>query len=218
MHNVVDLPGHNAGFLGSQCNPLQVTHDPNCSDFSVPNLTLPRDVPSHRMTDRLALTTALQNLSNLPSGNSVSLYHQQATQLLHNRKLQRAFRLDDKPDPTRDYYGRNTLGQSLLLARKLVESGVRFINVNDKIYNGQDVNWDSHLNVFPRHRELLPSLEQGFSALLTDLQDRGLLDSTLVVATGEFGRSPRINANAGRDHWPDCYSTVLAGGGVNAGS
>ncbi len=218
MHNVVDLPGQNAGFLGGKYDPLQISHDPNQADFNVPNLKLPAGVSETRLTQRLTLLQSLQGRLNNVGGASVDQYHERATHLLHSEPLQRAFRLHEEPEAIRDRYGRSTLGQSLLLARKLVESGVRFINVNDKIYNGQDVNWDSHANVFPRHRELLPPFDQGFSALIEDLADRGLLDSTLVIVTGEFGRTPRINANAGRDHWPDCYSIVLAGGGVNAGS
>jgi uncharacterized protein (DUF1501 family) len=104
------------------------------------------------------------------------------------------------------------------LARRLVESGVRFVNVNDRIHNGQEANWDSHEKVFPRHRDhLLPPADQALSALLEDLDARGLLESTLVVAQGEFGRSPRINRNAGRDHWPHVYSVILAGGGIQGG-
>src|SRR5439155_23211950 len=113
---------------------------------------------------------------------------------------------------------RNTLGQSLLLARRLVEAGVRFVNVNDKINNGQLANWDSHENNFARLKEdLLPPADQAFSALIEDLDARGLLESTLVVALAEFGRTPRINKAGGRDHWPDCYSIVLAGGGGTGG-
>jgi uncharacterized protein (DUF1501 family) len=119
----------------------------------------------------------------------------------------------------RDRYGRNRFGQSLLLARRLVEAGVPFINVNDKIRNGQLANWDSHENNFGRLRnDLLPAADLGFSALIEDLDTRGLLDTTLVVALAEFGRTPRINGNAGRDHWPDCFSILLAGGGIQGGA
>jgi hypothetical protein len=218
MHNVVDLPGQNAGFLGGGHDPLQITHDPNRTDFHVPNLRLPPGVNEHRMERRLSLLQSLQRELTSTNEDSIDAYRQRAQELLHSETVQRAFRIDQEPDRVRNRYGRNTLGQSLLLARKLVEADVRFINVNDKVYNGQDANWDSHSNVFPRHRELLPPFDQGFSALIEDLADRGLLESTLVVVTGEFGRTPRINANAGRDHWPDCYSVVLAGGGVAAGS
>jgi uncharacterized protein (DUF1501 family) len=146
------------------------------------------------------------------------LHQERALELLHSSSLQNAFRLEQERQVTRERYGRSTLGQSLLLARRLVEGGIRFINVNDKVYNGQDVNWDSHANIFPRHRELLAPFDQGFSALIEDLEQRGLLDTTLVIVMGEFGRTPRVNVTGGRDHWPDCYSVVLAGGNVAAGA
>jgi uncharacterized protein (DUF1501 family) len=137
---------------------------------------------------------------------------------LRSEAVRRSLDIAQEPSALRDRYGRNTLGQSMLLARRLVESGVRFVNVNDRIYNGQDANWDSHQDVFPRHRDhLLPPADQGLSVLIDDLDARGLLETTLVVGLGEFGRSPRINAHAGRDHWPHCYSIVLAGGGIKGG-
>ena len=113
--------------------------------------------------------------------------------------------------------GRELRGQNLLLARRLVEAGVPFVNVQDFRQQGQ--NWDSHRDNFDQHRRfLLPPADQSLSALIEDLDDRGLLDSTLVVALGEFGRTPNINANAGRDHWPDCYTILLAGGGIHGGT
>ncbi len=218
MHNVVDLPGQNGGFLGGGHDPFQITSDPNLAGFQVPNLSLPPEVSQQRMSDRLALLRSLQTSAAVSGQESMGTYHERAIGLLRSEAIRRAFRIDREPAAVRDRYGRNTFGQSLLLARKLVESDVRFIRVNDKILNGQDTNWDSHLNIFPRHRELLEPFDQGFSALIEDLDQRGLLDSTLIVCTGEFGRTPRVNANAGRDHWPDCYSVVLAGGGSAPGS
>src|SRR5439155_21523280 len=118
----------------------------------------------------------------------------------------------------RERYGRTTLGQSLLLARRLVDARVRFVNVNDKISNGQTANWDSHENNFGRLKDdLLPPADRAFSALIEDLDARGLLESTLVLALAEFGRTPRINQSRGRDHWPDCFSILLAGGGIRGG-
>jgi uncharacterized protein (DUF1501 family) len=116
-----------------------------------------------------------------------------------------------------DAYGRNMRGQNYLLARRLVEAGVPFVNVYDFQQQGQ--NWDTHARNFAQHREiLLPPMDRGLSALIEDLEARGLLESTLVIGLGEFGRTPRINATAGRDHWPDCYSLILAGGGVRGGA
>jgi uncharacterized protein (DUF1501 family) len=133
--------------------------------------------------------------------------------------VRRAFDLARETPAMRERYGRHTLGQSMLLARRLVEAGVRFVNVNDKVTNGQLANWDSHENNFGRLKnDLLPPADQAFSALIEDLDQRGLLASTLVIALAEFGRTPRINGNAGRDHWPDCFSAVLAGGGVRGGA
>jgi hypothetical protein len=218
MHNVVDLPGQNAGFLGGQYDPLQISSDPNLTSFHVPNLNLPPGVNEQRLSDRLSLLRSLQTRTAANGEDSMQLYHERAVGLLRSDAVQRAFRIDREADRVRDRYGRNTFGQSLLLARKLVEADVRFIRVNDKIYNGQTDNWDSHLNIFPRHRELLAPFDQGLSALIEDLDQRGLLETTLVVVMGEFGRTPRVNANGGRDHWPDCYSMVMAGGGIASGS
>lgn len=218
MHNVVDLPGQNAGFLGGQHDPLQVTSDPNNAGFRVADLTLPEGVNDSRFSDRKSLLSAIQASGNQDGLKALESYHQRASDLLRSAAVQEGFRIDREPDQIRDRYGRNSLGQSLLLARKLVEAGVHFINVNDKVYNGQDANWDSHANLFPRHRELLEPFDQGFSALIEDLDERGLLESTLVVAMGEFGRTPKVNTSAGRDHWPDCYSAVLAGGRVCPGA
>ncbi len=218
MHNVVDLPGQNAGFLGARHDPLQITHDPNLTDFQVPNLSLTEGVTSKRVASRLSLLDSLQERTQSVEADPVQVYHQRAFELLRSETLQRALRIDQETERVRDRYGRNTLGQSLLLARKLVEAEIRFINVNDKVYNGQDANWDSHANLFPRHRDLLGPLDQGLSALIEDLEERGLLETTLVVVMGEFGRSPRVNTSGGRDHWPDCYSVVMAGGGVSPGA
>jgi uncharacterized protein (DUF1501 family) len=149
---------------------------------------------------------------------ALTVYQEKAFRLLHSEQARRAFDLSRESTAVRERYGRNTLGQSLLLARRLVEAGVRFVNVNDKVHNGQLANWDSHENNFSRLKDdLLPPADRAFSALIEDMSVRGLLDSTLVVGLAEFGRSPRINKSAGRDHWPDCYSIVLAGGGVRGG-
>ncbi|MFO0943491.1 MAG: DUF1501 domain-containing protein [Pirellulales bacterium] len=214
MRNVVDLAGQNAGFLGGRYDPLQLTVDPNHPSFHCRELTMAPAMSEARWKQRKELLHQLVT----PLGPGVEQYRQRAFNLLVHEKVQQAFELTSEPAATRDRYGRNELGQSLLLARRLVEAGVRFINVNDRQVNGQDVNWDSHERIFPRHRELLPPVDMGLSALIEDLESRGLLDSTLIVSIGEFGRTPKINGNAGRDHWPNCYHAVLAGGGVHAGS
>jgi hypothetical protein len=141
-----------------------------------------------------------------------------ALRLLANPELRRPFDIREESGRVRDRYGRHLLGQSLLLARRLVEGGVNFVTVFDGQTNGQDANWDSHEKLFPRHRQLIPPADEALSALIEDLGARGLLDSTLVLGGGEFGRTPKVNGNAGRDHWPYCYSAVLAGGGVTGGA
>lgn len=219
MHNGVDLAGQNAGFLGGSFDPMQITDNPNQSDFRVRNLSLPAGVNEKRMQARRALQQSLdQGIGSDADGFEIDAYQQRAFELLRSDSVKTAFGIEREPEPLRKRYGRHKLGQSLLLARRLVESGVRFINVHDGVFNGQTANWDSHSTIFPRHRELLAPVDQGLSALIEDLDQRGLLDSTLVIVTGEFGRSPRVNANAGRDHWPNCYSVLLAGGGVKGGA
>jgi hypothetical protein len=222
MHNVVQLPGQTAGFLGAAASPLQVTHDPNQPDFRVPELSLPADVPLARLEDRrglLAMVNARADAAGRQAARGgLPVSQERAFGLLHSEEVRRAFDLGRESAALRECYGRTTLGQSLLLARRLVEAGVRFVNVNDKIHNGQLANWDSHEDNFGRLKnDLLPPADRAFAALIEDLDARGLLDSTLVIALAEFGRTPRINPKAGRDHWPDCFSIVLAGGGVRRG-
>jgi hypothetical protein len=223
MYNVVKLPGQTAGYLGAAYNPFHVTGDPSDPNFRVAELDLPANLSPDRLEIRRSLLAALDRQAT-PAARAgpeeaMGVYRERAMDFLQSRRLRGAFDLSCEPDRVRDRYGRHKLGQSMLLARRLVEAGVRFVNVNDKINNGQLANWDSHENNFPRHKDdLLPPADQAFSALVEDLDARGLLDSTLVVALAEFGRTPKINKTAGRDHWPDCFSVVLAGGGVRGGA
>jgi hypothetical protein len=146
------------------------------------------------------------------------IYNQKALSLLHSPAARRAFDLASEDPRLRDRYGRTKIGQSMLLGRRLVEAGVRFVTVYDGQYNGQQANWDAHADVFNRLKnDLLPPVDQSFAALIEDLEGRGLLDETLVIAMGEFGRTPKVNASAGRDHWPYCYSVIMAGGGIRGG-
>jgi hypothetical protein len=219
MHNVVVLPGQNAGFLGAAYDPFQVTRDPNDAEFRVGELELAADLSQGRLEDRRTLLSRLEDPRRRDERGTMTVFQQRAFELLRSDTVRRAFDVSQEPATVRERFGRNTLGQSLLLARRLVEAGVRFVNVNDKITNGQLANWDSHENNFDRLKnDLLPPADQAFSALIEDLGDRGLLESTLVVALAEFGRTPRVNRNSGRDHWPDCFSVVLAGGGVRGGT
>jgi hypothetical protein len=222
MHNVVVLPGQTAGFLGAAYNHFQITQDPNGPNFHVQELELPASLSLARLEDRQSLLSVLdaQRLRAEQHARTrpMTVYQEKAFQLLHSQRVRQAFDLAREPARLRERYGRNTLGQSLLLARRLVEAGVRFVNVYDKVHNGQLANWDSHENNFARLKDdLLPPADLAFSALIEDLDARGLLASTLVVALGEFGRTPRMNKTGGRDHWPDCFSAVLAGGGIHGG-
>jgi hypothetical protein len=214
------LPGQTAGFLGAAYQPLRVEQDPNAPDFGVPTLTLPADVTLDRLEHRqslLALIEAQQRgLAALESGRHMTACQRRAFRSLGVDALRGPFELTREVPKTRERYGRNIAGQSVLLARRLVEAGVRFVNVNI----GSQENewyWDDHKQVFSGHKKRLMAFDRAFSALIEDLETRGLLDSTLVITLGEFGRTPKVNKDAGRDHWPDCYCAVLAGGGVKAG-
>lgn len=222
MYNVVKLPGQTSGFLGPAYEPLQVTRDPNAPDFRVSEIELPAGLTLAELENRQALlariNTRLEPGAATSSGGSMRTFYQRAFDLLRSDAVRTAFDINREDARTRERYGRNIHGQSALLARRLVESGVRFVSVYDKVTNGLD-NWDTHVNNFGRLKDtLLPPCDLAFSALVEDLESRGLLDSTLVIMLGEFGRTPKINRDGGRDHWPDCYSVVLAGGGVRGGT
>ena len=216
MHNVVKLPGQVAGFLGSEHDPFQVASDPNAPAFRLDELELPGDVSLDRLRLRESL---LRRAEGAAPSHDFDTYRSRAFRLLDSKTARLAFRLDGEDPKLRDRYGRTKHGQSLLLARRLVESGVRFVAVYDHETNGQITNWDAHQDVFPRLKnDLLPPTDRAFAALIEDLTCRGLLGSTLVIALGEFGRTPKINGQSGRDHWPFCYSAVLAGGGIRGGA
>jgi Protein of unknown function (DUF1501) len=246
MYNVVQLPGQVAGFLGSAHGPFQVSADPSSPDFQMGELELPGDLSLDRLDHRATLlgyldgqrqhalalaeasTKAAENAgtrtatgakgSSGLSRDARDIYTEKAFRLLHSPAVRQAFDLGSEGPKLRDRFGRNKLGQSVLLARRLVEAGVRFVTVYDGQHNGQTANWDAHENVFGRLKnDLVPPADQSFAALINDLSSRGLLEETLVIAMGEFGRTPKINGNAGRDHWPNCYSVVMAGGGVRGG-
>ncbi|MGD9720770.1 MAG: DUF1501 domain-containing protein [Pirellulales bacterium] len=222
MYNVVKLPGQTAGFLGPAYEPLQVTRDPNRDDFQVSEITLPSGLTLAELEHRESLLAHVNRQLDGPQRSSqqrsMGAFYERAFDLLRSDAVRRAFDVNQETPQTRERYGRTTNGQSALLARRLVEAGVRFVSVYDKVTNGLD-NWDTHVNNFGRLRDqLLPPCDRAFSALVEDLAERGLLDSTLVIMLGEFGRTPQINGQGGRDHWPDCYSVVMAGGGVTGGA
>jgi hypothetical protein len=213
LYNVVQLPGQTPGLLGGAFDRFQVDGDPNAPDFRIAAFDGASD-----LGDRAALLRGLDT-STLPGpAERAKVNAERAVRLLASPDVRRLFDIRKEPPRVRDRYGRHRLGQSLLLARRLVEGGVNFVAAFDGQTNGQDANWDSHEKLFPRHRQLIPPADQALSALIEDLEARGLLDTTLVLALGEFGRTPKVNGSAGRDHWPDCYTAVLAGGGVTGGA
>jgi hypothetical protein len=216
MYNLVRLPGQSAGFLGARHEPFQFDSDPSRGDFRVEGLELPENVPPSRLEGRRRL---LDRVDDESSEGELRRRREQALDLVYSPRLRRAIALQREDPRIRARYGENKHGQSLLLARRLVEAGVRYVAVYDHQVNGQLVNWDAHSDIYPRLRnDLVPPADRAFAALVEDLEARGLLDSTLVVALGEFGRTPKINASAGRDHWPYCFNAVLAGGGIRGGS
>jgi uncharacterized protein (DUF1501 family) len=216
-------PGQFAGFLGRPYEPLAVLQDPNAPGFGVPELSLPADVAAARLDDRESLLRLvdrqMQALEASAEAQALGVYQERAVRLLTSLAVRRAFDLGREPAALRDRYGRNTLGQACLLARRLVEAGVKLVTVCSG-FNGktpQDA-WDTHTDNFRKLKgQLLPPLEWGLSALLDDLAGRGLAGRTLLVVMGEFGRTPRINKAAGRDHWQHCYPVLLSGGGVRPG-
>lgn len=231
FHNVVPTPCQGGGFLGTAFDPFRVAVHPEKHSYVVDELALREELNARRIQSRFGLLSSLQTTASSPSheGHQLGQLYDRAYQLLSSEQLRRALDLSTETPATRERYGiysentpgagyaRHMRGQNLLVARRLVEAGVPFVNVYDFRQQGQ--NWDSHAQNFAQHKEhLLPPADKALSALITDLEERGLLDSTLIVATGEFGRTPTINGSAGRDHWPDCYSVLLAGGGVQGGA
>ncbi len=213
-------PGQNAGWLGKAFDPFQIEGDPSDSSFQIEGLGLPEGISPARLADRRVLLSQLADVAEGAGGGVRSWdgYQRRALDALVSAEARRAFELEREDPRLRERYGRQIHGQSLLLARRLIEAGVGLVTVN--WHNDGQNFWDTHGDNFNQlqHR-LMPTADQGFSALLEDLDNRGLLDETLVVWVGEFGRTPRINkANSGREHWPHCYTAVLAGAGVRGGA
>lgn len=214
-------PGFFAGFLGRSYDPLFVLKDPNAADFKVPELTLLGDTSSARLAERRqlfqTLGAQLPNRTDHSGASEMTVMQARAMDLLTSERTQTAFRLTDESDNGRERYGRNIYGQSVLLARRLIEAGTRLVTVSW----APDANatWDTHGNNFKSLKgTLLPQLDAACSSLVTDLAERGLLERTIVAVFGDFGRTPRINANGGgRDHWNFCYSLMLIGGGFKQG-
>jgi hypothetical protein len=213
-------PGFFGGWLGRTHDPLFVLRDPSAPGFGMPELTLPDDISPNRLGARQGLARRLGAERHAPQdrpAQEMNGFQARAFDLLTSPATQRAFRIDQEPLRVREAYGRSIYGQSVLLARRLLEAGTRVACISW----APDANatWDTHGQNFAKLKnELLPQLDAAVASLLEDLRDRGRLERTLVVVMGEFGRSPRVNAAAGRDHWNFCYSLMLAGGGVRGGA
>jgi hypothetical protein len=223
-------PGQHASFLGKAHDPLFFTEDPNQDDFTLPELTLPENLSLDRLTARRGLQQLIDRQSRLldysAEARGFDTYYQKAINMLTSDRVRKAFDLSAESPELRDRYGRTTYGQSCLLARRLVQAGVKFVTVYfSNSIGGQSTEkggWDTHgfnnTRMYPIVEKYhFPITEQTLPTLMDDLESHGLLDDTLVLWTGEFGRTPKINENASRDHWPHCYSALLAGGGVKRG-
>lgn len=224
-------PGQGASFLGKGHDPFFINRDPNGSDFALPELRLPESLPLGRLDDRRGLLGRIdaQNaaLRETATARGIDAFYDRALSMLASPKVRGAFDLTREPAKLRDDYGRTPYGQGCLLARRLVESGVRFVTVYYSATIGMGVGsggWDTHGNNFNDLKDrLLPITDKAVPTLIEDLESRGLLDKTLVVWMGEFGRSPKIGLSAsaktpGRDHWPKCYTVLMAGGGITPGA
>ncbi len=204
-------------FLGAKYAPFVVPDDPNSSHFRVRDVALPEKVTAGRFenrTDLRKLVDHLERIENPAAGDPVLAlddYYKQGYSLINSKEAQKAFDIHSEEDALREKYGRNSFGQRALLARRLVEAGVPFIT----LYEG---GWDHHTDIFSSLKKRLPSFDQTVAALITDLKDRGLLDSTLVVVLGEFGRTPKVNDRGGRDHWSNAMSVLMAGAGIPGGT
>ncbi|MFN5290236.1 MAG: DUF1501 domain-containing protein [Planctomycetia bacterium] len=210
-------PSGGPAYLGASHAPFVIEADPSSPNFSVPDLVPPPVIAANRMNDRRKLLEnvdkyhkALEVQAN-SNAKTISTFRSRAFDLMTSQEAKKAFDIHSEPEKLRDEYGHHTLGQSCLMARRLTEAGVRCVTIDHS-------NWDTHDGNFEvLKKTLLPVYDTAISTLFRDLADRGRLDKTLVVVTGEFGRTPRINKNAGRDHWGSAFSVVVGGGGIKPG-
>ena len=222
---MINWSGQTAGWLGANADPWLIMCDPNASDFEVSELALREGVTPIRMRHRGNLLSQFnKGVDDLLRSDVVARwnrYQQRAIEMLSSKEARRAFAIEQEDDKLRESYGRNRFGQSVLLARRMVESGVRLVQVNWTRWKHDTAvapAWDTHAGNEERlKKDLMPQMDAAYSTLINDLKQRGLLDETLVVWMGEFGRTPKINARGGRDHWGNVYPVALAGGGVQPG-
>ncbi len=204
-------------FLGAKYAPFVVKDDPNEPNFRVRDVSLPEGLTDDRFVGRRDLRKMVDTLPRFADAaagdpvQGVDTYYRQGYELMSSPEARKAFDMAGESEQTRDAYGRHSFGQRCLLARRLVEAGVPWIT----LYDG---GWDHHVDLFPKVREMMPKIDTSIAALITDLNQRGMLDSTLVVLLGEFGRTPKINPKGGRDHWSNAMSVLFAGGGTPKGA
>ncbi len=203
-----------SGYLSSSYAPFSLGADPANNGFKVQDLSMPGGVDVDRFARR---RSALESVNeyfasrhNADAVTAMDSFYERAYSLISSDKAREAFDIEKEDAAMRDRYGRNQAGQRLLLARRLVEAGARFVSLT---YGG----WDMHTQITNGFRQAMPPLDQALAALINDLDSRGLLDTTLIMVSSEFGRTPKINADAGRDHWPKVFSVMLAGGGIKRG-
>jgi hypothetical protein len=203
-----------SGYLSSAFAPFSIGSDPAAPGFTVQDLHLPAGVDDKRFSARRGLLSAVNGYfaerEKADGIEAMDTFYQRAYSLIGSQKAREAFNINAEPAKIRDEYGRTIAGQRLLLARRLVAAGVRFVSLT---YGSWDTHYQLHANTVAQ----LPAFDQAFATLIRDLERSGLLDSTLVMISSEFGRTPKINANAGRDHWPKVFSVALAGGGIKKG-
>jgi hypothetical protein len=204
-------------FLGAKYAPFVVSDNPSSANFRVRDVALPEGLTNDRFTHRADLRKLVDHLPRIEQPvaadpvAALDTYYEQGMDLVTSPEAQKAFDIASESDSLRDKYGRDAFGQRALLARRLVEAGVPFIT----LYEG---GWDHHVDIFPKFNTRMPGIDQSVAALIDDLDDRGMLDSTLVVMLGEFGRTPKINTRGGRDHWSNAMSVLMAGAGTPGGT
>jgi hypothetical protein len=218
--------GQDAGFLGKTYDPFNLMADPSKPNFKVPDLLPPTEIGEARLQRRKALRAivdeTVKNFEASDSAMTMDTHFASAYRLMTSSKARDAFDLTKEPTKVRDRYGNSRFGQCCLLARRLIEAGVRFVTVNTFLTVFNEITWDIHgskpfTSIQGMKEIVAPMYDQGYSALIEDLSQRGMLDDTLVANLAEFGRTPRINPAGGRDHWPQCWSVYFAGGGVKGG-
>ena len=218
--------GQDAGFLGKAFDPYALMADPNQPNFKAPDLVPPPELGDARVERRRKLRSVVEErLSSFEASESAKLMEssfESAFRMMSSPAARAAFDLSQEPESVRERYGKNRFGQCCLLARRLVEAGVRFVTVNTFLTVFDEITWDIHgsapfTSIEGMKNIVAPMYDQAYSALISDLFERGMLDNTLVCNLAEFGRTPRVNPAGGRDHWPQCFTTYFAGGGVQGG-